>query len=110
MTEVTTRDRAAPAALPTSPLLERIRRGIIGEGELMDGPFGRGVRDNVPMAGLQRARDIVAAEVPAGVRPGNAGLQIPWGVYWRGPGRRLVRAGGRIPPGGDGPGRERGGG
>ena len=26
--------------LPTSPLLERVRRGIIGEGELMDGPFG----------------------------------------------------------------------
>jgi selenocysteine lyase/cysteine desulfurase len=29
-----------PSGLPTSPLLERIRRGIIGEGELMDGPFG----------------------------------------------------------------------
>jgi selenocysteine lyase/cysteine desulfurase len=26
--------------LPTSPLLERVRRGIIGEGELMEGPFG----------------------------------------------------------------------
>jgi hypothetical protein len=26
--------------LPTSPLLERVRRGIIGEGELMAGPFG----------------------------------------------------------------------
>jgi selenocysteine lyase/cysteine desulfurase len=26
--------------LPTSPLLERVRRGVIGEGELMDGPFG----------------------------------------------------------------------
>jgi len=25
---------------PMSPLLERVRRGIIGEGELMDGPFG----------------------------------------------------------------------
>src|ERR1022692_825198 len=25
---------------PTSPLLERVRRGIVGEGELMDGPFG----------------------------------------------------------------------
>jgi hypothetical protein len=24
----------------TSPLVERIRRGVIGEGELMDGPFG----------------------------------------------------------------------
>jgi selenocysteine lyase/cysteine desulfurase len=33
---------SAPAAadLPTSPLLERVRRGVIGEGELMDGPFG----------------------------------------------------------------------
>jgi len=29
-----------PSAVPTSPLVERIRRGIIGEGELMDGPFG----------------------------------------------------------------------
>jgi selenocysteine lyase/cysteine desulfurase len=26
--------------VPTSPLLERIRRGVIGEGELMNGPFG----------------------------------------------------------------------
>jgi selenocysteine lyase/cysteine desulfurase len=26
--------------LPTSPLLERIRRGIIGDGELIEGPFG----------------------------------------------------------------------
>jgi len=29
-----------PEDVATSPLLERIRRGIIGEGELMDGPFG----------------------------------------------------------------------
>ena len=29
-----------PSGVPTSPLVERIRRGIIGEGELMDGPFG----------------------------------------------------------------------
>ena len=29
-----------PSGVATSPLLERIRRGIIGEGELMDGPFG----------------------------------------------------------------------
>ena len=28
------------AELVTSPLVERIRRGVIGEGELMDGPFG----------------------------------------------------------------------
>src|SRR4249919_212188 len=33
---------ASPHApgLVTSPLVERIRRGIIGEGELMDGPYG----------------------------------------------------------------------
>jgi len=31
---------AAAGSLPTSPLLERVRRGIIGEGELMNGPFG----------------------------------------------------------------------
>jgi len=29
-----------PSEMATSPLVERIRRGIIGEGELMDGPFG----------------------------------------------------------------------
>ena len=34
------RESAAPPGMATSPLLERIRRGIIGEGELMDGPFG----------------------------------------------------------------------
>jgi len=30
----------ATGELPTSPLLERVRHGVIGEGELMDGPFG----------------------------------------------------------------------
>ena len=30
----------AEAPAPTSPLLERIRGGIIGEGEVMDGPYG----------------------------------------------------------------------
>ena len=29
-----------PSGMATSPLVKRIRRGIIGEGELMDGPFG----------------------------------------------------------------------
>ena len=29
-----------PSGVATSPLLERIRLGVIGEGELMDGPFG----------------------------------------------------------------------
>ena len=29
-----------PYGMATSPLVERFRRGIIGEGELMDGPFG----------------------------------------------------------------------
>ena len=30
----------AVSGLPTSQLLERVRQGVIGEGELMDGPFG----------------------------------------------------------------------
>src|SRR5215831_14759842 len=34
------RGSPASAHMPTSALLERIRRGIIGEGELMEGPFG----------------------------------------------------------------------
>jgi selenocysteine lyase/cysteine desulfurase len=33
-------DSPVPSGVVTSPLVERIRRGIIGEGELMDGPFG----------------------------------------------------------------------
>jgi selenocysteine lyase/cysteine desulfurase len=40
MNEVTTPNNLAEPQLPTSPLLERVRRGVIGEGELMDGPFG----------------------------------------------------------------------
>ena len=40
MNEVTTPNNLTEPQLPTSPLLERVRRGIIGEGELMDGPFG----------------------------------------------------------------------
>ena len=30
----------AAADMPTSPLVERVRRGIIGDGELFAGPFG----------------------------------------------------------------------
>jgi len=33
-------DALPPDGLPTSPLLERVQRGIIGDGELMSGPFG----------------------------------------------------------------------
>jgi selenocysteine lyase/cysteine desulfurase len=40
MSAVSVRDGPLPPRLPTSPLVERIRRGIIGDGELMDGPFG----------------------------------------------------------------------
>jgi len=40
MNEVGNRERAPSGYVPTSPLVERIRRGIIGEGELMEGPFG----------------------------------------------------------------------
>jgi selenocysteine lyase/cysteine desulfurase len=40
MHEVSARQSSATSHAPTSPLLERVRRGVIGEGELMDGPFG----------------------------------------------------------------------
>jgi selenocysteine lyase/cysteine desulfurase len=40
MREVSARQSSAVSHVPTSPLLERVRRGVIGEGELMDGPFG----------------------------------------------------------------------
>src|SRR3954468_19538204 len=32
--------RTHPRTAPTSPLLERIRRGVIGDDEVMDGPYG----------------------------------------------------------------------
>jgi len=38
--KVGARERPMTPSLPTAPLVERIRRGIIGEGELLDGPFG----------------------------------------------------------------------
>ena len=37
---VTTVTAHAPAAQPASALLERIRDGVIGEGEVLDGPYG----------------------------------------------------------------------
>src|SRR5215469_15377605 len=40
MTEVSAPQQLEAAELTTSALVERIRRGIIGEGELMAGPFG----------------------------------------------------------------------
>ena len=40
MNEVSAGQNLAVAPVPTSPLLERVRRGIIGEGELLDGPYG----------------------------------------------------------------------
>jgi len=40
MTGVSTPKRLAATELATSALVERIRRGIIGEGALMEGPFG----------------------------------------------------------------------
>jgi len=40
MSQTGTRPSPPSVAMPTSPLLERIGRGVIGEGELMEGPFG----------------------------------------------------------------------
>jgi selenocysteine lyase/cysteine desulfurase len=40
MTTTTGPVATGPTALPTSPLLERIRLGVIGEGEVLDGPYG----------------------------------------------------------------------
>ncbi|MDV7101594.1 hypothetical protein R4227_16080, partial [Gordonia amicalis] len=41
MTVVTGSSDTSAESAPTSLLLERIRRGIIGEGEILDGPYGR---------------------------------------------------------------------
>ena len=40
MTPVSTPQQLEATELATSALVERIRRGIVGEGELMEGPFG----------------------------------------------------------------------
>ena len=40
MNKARARPGPADSRVPTSPLLEQIRQGVIGEGELMDGPFG----------------------------------------------------------------------
>ncbi len=40
MSGVSTHSRTAPADLPSSPLLERVRRGLIGDDEVLDGPYG----------------------------------------------------------------------
>ena len=41
MSQAGTRHSPPPSAgMPASPLVERIRRGVIGESELMEGPFG----------------------------------------------------------------------
>ena len=41
MTTTTVRGGVCAAPLPTSPLLERVRRGVIGEDAVLDGPYGR---------------------------------------------------------------------
>ena len=41
MTTTTVRGGVSAAPLPTSPLLERVRRGVIGEDAVLDGPYGR---------------------------------------------------------------------
>src|SRR5215467_11578415 len=40
MSQMGTRHSPPREGMPTSPLLERVRRGVIGEGELMEGPYG----------------------------------------------------------------------
>jgi selenocysteine lyase/cysteine desulfurase len=41
MTTTTVSGGISAAPLPTSPLLERVRRGVIGEDAVLDGPYGR---------------------------------------------------------------------
>lgn len=40
-TTVTGNAHTSTGQMPTSPLLERVRRGVIGEGKALDGPYGR---------------------------------------------------------------------
>lgn len=41
MSTVTGNVDVSAGSVPTSSLLERVRRGVIGEGEVLDGPYGR---------------------------------------------------------------------
>jgi selenocysteine lyase/cysteine desulfurase len=59
-------------ALPTSPLLERIQRGIIGEGVLMDGPFGPRRVTYADYTASGRSLDFIEDFIRGAVLPGYA--------------------------------------
>jgi selenocysteine lyase/cysteine desulfurase len=84
----------AAAGLPTSPLLERVRRGIIGEGELMDGPFGPRRVTYADYTASGRSLDFIEDFIRDAVLPRYAnthtessgtGLQTAGVVRWREP-------------------------
>jgi selenocysteine lyase/cysteine desulfurase len=60
---------AVTAELPTSPLLERVRRGVIGEGELLDGPFGPRRMTYADYTASARSLDFIEDFIRAEVLP-----------------------------------------
>ncbi len=95
-----TAGRGSPLAraVPAPPLVERVRRGIIGDGELMDGPFGPRRVTYADYTASGRSIDFIEDFIRDAVLPlyanthtdsSGTGLQTGW---MREDARRIIRS------------------
>ena len=61
--------RSSPAGAPSSPLIERIRAGVIGEGAVLDGPYGPRRVTYADHTASGRALDFVEDDIRRRVLP-----------------------------------------